>query len=95
MWRNSSRPTAFSAPMRGMSWAFPSTATRPVQAAPTSAATFSIGAATPLPLVLGAPDSRLVPVVATGSIQRLVLLGIAGAGIGGAKALKPAMRVVT
>lgn len=51
------------------------TAARPVQAAFTSAATFPVGAAAPLPLVLGAPDSRLVPAVATGSILCLAPLG--------------------
>lgn len=70
------------------------TAARPVQAALTSAATFSVGAAAPLLLVLAAPDSRLVPVVATGSILCLALLGVAGAKTGGADALKPALRVV-
>ena len=70
------------------------TAARPVQAALTSAATFSVGAAAPLLLVLAAPDSRLVPVVAVGSILCLALLGVAGAKTGGAKAFKPALRVV-
>jgi VIT1/CCC1 family predicted Fe2+/Mn2+ transporter len=70
------------------------TAARPVQAALTSAATFSVGAAAPLLLVLAAPDARLVPVVATGSILCLALLGVAGARTGGARALKPALRVV-
>lgn len=70
------------------------TAARPVQAALTSAATFSVGAAAPLLLVLAAPESRLVPVVATGSMLCLALLGVAGARTGGAKAAKPALRVV-
>jgi len=70
------------------------TAARPVQASLTSAATFSVGAAAPLLLVLAAPDARLVPVVAAGSILCLALLGVAGARTGGAKALKPAVRVV-
>jgi len=69
------------------------TAARPVQAALTSAATFSVGAAAPL-LLVAAPESRLVTVVATGSILGLALLGVAGAKTGGAKALKPALRVV-
>ena len=70
------------------------TAARPVQAALTSAATFSVGAAAPLLLVLAAPDGGLVPAVAAGSILCLALLGVAGARTGGAKALRPAVRVV-
>ncbi len=70
------------------------TTARPVQAALTSAATFSVGAAAPLLLVLAAPESRMVPVVAVGSILGLALLGVAGARTGGADALKPAIRVV-
>ena len=41
---------------------------RPVQAALASAATFSVGAAAPLVLVLVSPSSVLIPVVAVGSL---------------------------
>lgn len=70
------------------------TAARPLQAALTSAATFSVGAAAPLLLVLAAPGARLVATVAIGSILFLILLGIVGARAGGAHPLRPAARVV-
>ena len=41
---------------------------RPVQAALASAATFSVGAAAPLLLVLGSPSNVLIPAVAIGSL---------------------------
>jgi VIT1/CCC1 family predicted Fe2+/Mn2+ transporter len=69
------------------------TAARPVQAALTSAATFSAGAAAPLALVLLAPSSLLIPVVAVGSLAFLALLGLLGARTGGAKVLRPIIRV--
>ena len=69
------------------------TSARPVQAALTSAATFSAGAAAPLALVLLAPSSLLIPVVAVGSLAFLALLGLLGARTGGAKVLRPIIRV--
>ena len=69
------------------------TAARPVQAALTSAATFTAGAAAPLALVLLAPSSLLIPVVAVGSLAFLALLGLLGARTGGAKVLGPIIRV--
>jgi VIT1/CCC1 family predicted Fe2+/Mn2+ transporter len=59
------------------------TAARPVQAALASAATFSVGAAAPLALVLVAPSSVLIPVVSAGSLLFLALLGAIGAKAGG------------
>jgi vacuolar iron transporter family protein len=69
------------------------TTARPVQAALTSAATFSIGAAAPLALVLASPSSFLIPVVSVGSLAFLALLGLLGARTGGAAAFKPIVRV--
>ena len=69
------------------------TTARPVQAALASAATFSVGAAAPLVLVLVSPPSVLIPVVAVGSLIFLALLGAIGAKAGGAGLLKPTVRV--
>lgn len=66
---------------------------RPVQAALASAATFSVGAAAPLVLVLVSPSSVLIPVVAVGSLLFLAILGAVGARAGGAGLLKPTIRV--
>jgi VIT1/CCC1 family predicted Fe2+/Mn2+ transporter len=66
---------------------------RPVQAALASAATFSVGAAAPLLLVLGSPSKVLIPVVSVGSLLFLALLGAIGAKAGGAGLLKPTVRV--
>ena len=69
------------------------TAARPVQAALTSAATFSIGAAIPLLMVVVSPASILVPVVFATSLAFLALLGAIGANIGGAGILRGTKRV--
>jgi VIT1/CCC1 family predicted Fe2+/Mn2+ transporter len=69
------------------------TAARPVQAALASAATFSVGAAAPLALVLVSPSNVLIPVVSVGSLLFLALLGAVGAKAGGAGLLKPTVRV--
>ena len=66
---------------------------RPVQAALASAATFSVGAAAPLALVLVSPSNWLIPVVSVGSLAFLALLGMIGARTGGAEVLKPTIRV--
>jgi VIT1/CCC1 family predicted Fe2+/Mn2+ transporter len=70
------------------------TAARPVQAALASAATFSIGAAAPLILVLVSPSPWLLPVVSFGSLVFLGILGVIGAKVGGAGILKPTIRVM-
>jgi VIT1/CCC1 family predicted Fe2+/Mn2+ transporter len=67
---------------------------RPIQAALASAATFSLGAAAPLILVVLSPLNWLLPVVALGSLVFLALLGILGARAGGAEPLKPTVRVI-
>ena len=68
-------------------------AARPVQAALTSAATFSVGAAAPLVLVIASPLNWLVPLVSVGSLLFLALLGAIGARAGGAELIKPTVRV--
>jgi len=69
------------------------TAARPVQAALTSAATFSAGAVTPLAMVLVSPASALVPVVFAASLGFLALLGAIGAKAGGSNILRATARV--
>jgi len=69
------------------------TTARPVQAALTSAATFSVGAAAPLALVLLSPSDFTIPAVSIGSLAFLALLGFLGARTGGAAVLKPVLRV--
>ena len=69
------------------------TAARPIQAALTSAATFSTGAAMPLAMVLLMPRSLLVAGVAIASLIFLALLGGIGARAGGAKVWRATLRV--
>jgi len=69
------------------------TTARPVQAALTSAVTFSVGAAAPLALALVSPSSWIVATVSVGSLVFLALLGMIGAKAGGANILKPTIRV--
>jgi VIT1/CCC1 family predicted Fe2+/Mn2+ transporter len=66
---------------------------RPVQAALTSAATFAVGAALPLGLVLVLPEGRLIAGVALASLVFLALLGAVGARAGGAPVLRAMLRV--
>jgi vacuolar iron transporter family protein len=67
--------------------------TRPIQAALTSAASFSIGAALPLVVALAVPASLLIPLVAGASIAFLAFLGAIAAGTGGANVVRGAVRV--
>lgn len=69
------------------------TSARPVQAALASAATFAVGAALPLLVVLVAPKAALIPAVVAASIVLLALLGGFGAQAGGAPVIKAALRV--
>jgi VIT1/CCC1 family predicted Fe2+/Mn2+ transporter len=69
------------------------TAARPVQAAITSAITFSSGAALPLLAVLLAPLQHLALTVAACSLVFLAMLGVVGARAGGAGILRPTVRV--
>ena len=70
------------------------TTARPIQAALTSAATFSIGAALPLLMVILVPRSWLISAVAGASLVFLALLGAIGARTGGAGILRPTLRVM-
>ena len=67
---------------------------RPIQAALTSAATFSIGAVLPLAATAIVPLSSTVPVVSITSLASLGLLGAVSARAGGASGVKAASRVV-
>lgn len=69
------------------------TAARPIQAALTSAATFSVGAAMPLAMVLLMPRSLLVAGVSIASLIFLALLGGIGARAGGANVVRATVRV--
>jgi vacuolar iron transporter family protein len=67
---------------------------KPVQAALTSAATFSIGAALPLAVAALMPLRSLSIAVTVASLMFLGLLGGVGAKAGGAKILRPTLRVL-
>lgn len=69
------------------------TAARPVQAALTSAASFSVGAAMPLSMVVLSPANALVPIVSAASLGFLALLGAIGARAGGANIVRATARV--
>ena len=66
---------------------------RPIQAALTSAATFSVGAAMPLILVVVASAQSLTIMVSLGSLVFLALLGAVGARVGGANVVRATLRV--
>ncbi len=71
----------------------PSMAARPVQAAFTSAATFSAGAALPLLAAAASPEGAILPTVTVATLVSLAVLGALGARTGGAGPVKPALRV--
>ena len=66
---------------------------RPVQAALSSAASFTAGAALPIVAMLVAPAGVLIPGVIATALGALVLLGVAGARAGGAPMWRAAVRV--
>lgn len=66
---------------------------RPIQAALTSALTFTVGAAVPLAIALLAPATATAVVVSAGSLLCLAGLGAIGARIGGSAIFKPTIRV--
>ncbi|MFC7287247.1 VIT family protein [Herminiimonas glaciei] len=68
-------------------------AARPVEAAITSAVTFSLGAALPLLTALLVPGAILVPALGLTSMLFLVCLGMLAAKAGGAPLLPAALRV--
>ncbi|MGL4302372.1 MAG: VIT1/CCC1 transporter family protein [Sphingomonas sp.] len=69
------------------------TTARPIQAALTSAATFTAGAALPLAIVIFAPAPWLVVIEAIASLLFLALLGAVGARAGGAPVWVATIRV--
>ena len=69
------------------------TTARPIQAALTSAGTFTAGAALPLALVVVVPGAWLVAVEAIASLLFLALLGAVGARAGGAPVWTATLRV--
>jgi VIT1/CCC1 family predicted Fe2+/Mn2+ transporter len=66
---------------------------RPIQAALSSAASFTAGAVAPLAIVLFSPLNTIIPAVAIGSLCFLALLGAIGAWAGGANLLRATFRV--
>lgn len=69
------------------------TTARPVQAALTSAATFAVGAAMPLLMVVISPANLIAPLVSAASLGFLALLGAIGARAGGANVMRATIRV--
>ncbi len=69
------------------------TTARPVQAALTSAGTFSVGAAMPLLVAIVSPTGILVPAVSVAALVCLAFLGAIGAVAGGANVLRATIRV--
>jgi VIT1/CCC1 family predicted Fe2+/Mn2+ transporter len=67
---------------------------QPVQAALSSAATFTIGAALPLLVALAMPGPNLIPAVAVSSLAFLAMLGGLAARAGGAPVFVGAGRVL-
>jgi VIT1/CCC1 family predicted Fe2+/Mn2+ transporter len=68
-------------------------APRPIQAALSSAVSFTVGAAIPLALVPLFPASQLVLVVSAATLVLLAVLGALAARAGGAEMLKGTLRV--
>jgi VIT1/CCC1 family predicted Fe2+/Mn2+ transporter len=66
---------------------------RPIQAAFTSAATFSAGAALPLATVIVSPGDIILATVSVASLLFLAALGAIGARAGGAPVLRATLRV--
>ncbi|GAA4034983.1 VIT family protein [Sphingomonas rosea] len=69
------------------------TTARPLQAAITSALTFTAGAGAPLLAVLLVPVAQLIPAVVIVSLLCLVILGAVGAKLGGAPIGRSVLRV--
>jgi vacuolar iron transporter family protein len=71
-----------------------STTARPIQAAFASAASFAVGAAMPLLMVIVFPASVLTIAVSIASLLSLALLGAVGAKVGGANIIRGTLRVM-
>ncbi|MEN9873739.1 MAG: hypothetical protein RL186_636 [Pseudomonadota bacterium] len=89
-----SKKDAFAAHIRDELGLSDTLTARPVQAAFTSAATFSLGAALPLAVAFAAPLGAINSSVTLASLASLALLGGIGAKVGGAGVIKPVGRVV-
>lgn len=66
---------------------------RPAQAAVASAASFALGALVALVAGALAPDRTRVPIVGGAALAALILLGVAGAAVGGASLRRGGLRV--
>lgn len=66
---------------------------RPIQAAFSSAAAFSCGAALPVIMVLFSPHQNITVIVSASSLLFLILLGILAARVGRAPLLKSVLRI--
>ncbi len=71
----------------------PTSTARPIQAALTSAATFTAGATPPLLVAALTPGRWLIPAIAGASLVVLAILGAVGARLGGAPPWRAAARV--
>lgn len=67
---------------------------RPIQAAASSAASFSVGAALPLAAAALSPLELVVPAVVAASLASLGLLGFVSARAGGAKTARSVIRIL-
>lgn len=85
---------AFAAHMRDELGLSAHVVARPVQAALTSAATFTVGAAFPLIISMLAPAGTIPWAVSVAGLVGLAALGAIGARAGGAGIIKPTVRVV-
>ncbi|MBY0356310.1 MAG: VIT family protein [Rickettsiales bacterium] len=70
------------------------TAAKPIQAALTSAASFTCGAILPLVVAILSPATMIVWSVIASTLLSLAALGILGAKAGGAHVVKPTLRVL-
>jgi VIT1/CCC1 family predicted Fe2+/Mn2+ transporter len=70
------------------------TTARPVQAAFASAASFAAGAAMPIALIFAVSRVLFVPVLFVATVGFLGVLGVVAARAGGARPLRPALRVM-
>lgn len=69
------------------------TTARPLQAAVTSALTFSVGAALPLAVAMLSPEKLLIPTMLFFTVAFLAVLGALGAYVGGANLFRATARV--
>ena len=70
------------------------TTARPIQAALSSAASFTVGALFPLAVAIITPPSVIVFTIIISTLIALAILGVIGAKTGGARMLKPTLRVL-